>query len=758
MRCPLVALLFAIASLALADAPAPGNYTIRMRPYGLGATQPGTLRIEEAPGGALRVEHSTTHEGVTTTYRGQGRYDAQSGRLSLEFNEGVTAALDLFGDGYTARGTFRFSGDDVRGWITVRRGSQRWSYYETGTLTSAPDDTRIPDRATFERLSRRDNVPGAMGVREVKFLVTGVDTATPRLHFIDTKRHAFHYDFATKGLGLSLTLAEFNRRTYFTDQRSFLAGSIIAHDAFERADGGAGIYTVEFWPTDPVKVAKVDIAYSQVRDGMPFASEHVYYHPAGDTHERLYSEERAEFTQRQIRVIGTRELFGNVTFSALNLGVGYGRLRLMDGSGPPPTVRDVVVFQTIPNDLSHVGGVITAQPQTPLSHINLKAKQNDTPNAYVKDAATHPDLQPLFGSWVRLEVTADGFTVEAISEAEAMQRLDALRPDPQTPVRDLSLTDVKDLDALGIGDTPRVGAKAAGLAELRKILAAGVAPDGFAIPFAFYDRFMRANGLYDEARQMLAEPAFQEVGGDPAERERLLGAFRRRIRRADVPADLHDAIGALQQRFPADQPLRCRSSTNNEDLQGFNGAGLYDSYTHRPNEGHLENTVRQVWASLWNFRAYEERAWYRIDHFQAAMGVLVHPNFDDEEANGVAVTKNIYDPNWAGFYVNVQVDESLVTNPQAGATPDEFLVARLGPQGEYEVQYIQRSNQLPQGQATVLSPDQIQELTRAMERIQRHFKQAYGVPASDKTFAMDIEFKISRQGKLVIKQARPWVD
>ena len=30
---------------------------------------------------------------------------------------------------------------------------------------------------------------------------------------------------------------------------------------------------------------------------------------------------------------------------------------------------------------------------------------------------------------------------------------------------------------------------------------------------------------------------------------------------------------------------RCRSSTNNEDLVGFNGAGLYDSFTHRPDEG-----------------------------------------------------------------------------------------------------------------------------------------------------------------------------
>ena len=36
--------------------------------------------------------------------------------------------------------------------------------------------TAIPDRTAFEQLTRRDNVPGALDVREVKFLMTGVDT------------------------------------------------------------------------------------------------------------------------------------------------------------------------------------------------------------------------------------------------------------------------------------------------------------------------------------------------------------------------------------------------------------------------------------------------------------------------------------------------------------------------------------------------------------------------------------------------------
>jgi phosphoenolpyruvate synthase/pyruvate phosphate dikinase len=218
-----------------------------------------------------------------------------------------------------------------------------------------------------------------------------------------------------------------------------------------------------------------------------------------------------------------------------------------------------------------------------------------------------------------------------------------------------------------------------------------------------------------------------------------------------------EAIAELHERFPAGVPIRCRSSTNNEDLKGFNGAGLYDSHTHRPDEGKLSKTVRQVWASLWTFRGVDEREFHRVDHMAAAMGVLVHPNFDDELANGVAVTKNPFVPDLPGFYVNVQVGESLVTNPDPNATPDELVVSSSGKEdGSWETQYIRRSSLAADGRP-VLSGDQISQLTGALDRIQRHFRPLYGAER-DPSFAMDVEFKVDAGGELVVKQARPWVD
>ncbi|MDP1848785.1 MAG: PEP/pyruvate-binding domain-containing protein [Solirubrobacteraceae bacterium] len=613
----------------------------------------------------------------------------------------------------------------------------------------------IPDRATFELLARRDDVPGQLAAEECKLLILGVDTPSPQLYFLNTKTFAFHWDFATRGLGLEISNRDFNAITYFRDDRSNLAGTIIANDRYEPAGGGEpGLYALEFWPTDPVRAPHVAVAYDLVGAAMAFAAGRLAYHPAGDTQEALFAQDAAQLQQLGVRSISTQELFANVAYVALNPGEGFGVLTAVDPTtARPPTIRDVALFATLPNDLGHVAGVISATPQTPLSHINLKAKQNDTPNAYVRDAATHERIAPLVGRIVRYEVGAEDFALAPATAEEVAAWLERIRPaQPQTPPRDLSLTEITDLTRLGHGDAQRVGAKAANVAELLRMLPHGVAPDGYAIPFGFYDRFMRDNGLYDDARELIADPDT----ADPAQREEKLAKLRKKIKQGDIADEDEAALLWMQANFGLVTPIRCRSSTNNEDLEGFNGAGLYDSFTHRPDEGDLSKTIKQVWASLWNLRAFDERDFHRIDHLAAAMGVLVHENYDDELANGVAVTKNPYDPFWPGFYVNVQVGESLVTNPDPSAVPDELLISAIGEHGEYETQYIRRSTLTEDG-ATVMTAEQIAELTKLLATIQERFKALYG-KQDDPGFAMDVEFKVDRHGQLAVKQARPWVE
>lgn len=612
----------------------------------------------------------------------------------------------------------------------------------------------LRSRAMYEQYAHRDNFPGAPDVREVKFLITGADTSSPRLYFLNTNKHIYHYYFAQSVLGYTSSLSVFNNDTYFTDNRKFMAGSLIAYDHYGTpGDPASGLYGMEFWPSDGVPLHHVAKAYDLVSRALPWMNTRLAYHPAGATQEQLLRTEAEGWRTAAVDVITSDELFAATNYSVLNPGVSFGRL-VVGGGTQAVTARDVVVLPTVPADLSRVAGIITAAPQTPLSHINLKAKQNQTPNAFLRDALTDPRVLALAGKNVRLEVAADGLDLREATQAEADTYLDALRPpEMRYPGRDLSVTTIRALKDVPFSASSSVGAKAANAAELRRLLPAGMSPDGFAVPFQFYDAFMMANGLYDQARAMMSEPGFQS---DPDIREARLAAFRTAIRDSTVPENLRSALGVVQAQFPEGTPIRCRSSTNNEDLPGFNGAGLYDSYTHRPDEGSLHKSVRKVWASLWNFRAFEERDFYRIDHFSAAMGVLLHPNTDDELANGVGVTKNLIDPNWRGYYVNVQQGEQLVTNPDGSVIPEEFLIASLMGLTRYEIQHVSWSSLQP-AQTSLLTTDQAYDLADRMSAIQSRFQglyNAYGDPG----FAMEIEFKITRAGNLYIKQARPWVE
>ena len=100
------------------------------------------------------------------------------------------------------------------------------------------------------------------------------------------------------------------------------------------------------------------------------------------------------------------------------------------------------------------------------------------------------------------------------------------------------------------------------------------------------------------------------------------------------------------------------------------------------------------------------------------------------------------------------VGENLVTNPEPGSIPENYIIANLGFGSEYEIQYIRHSNLVPEGE-TVLSREQALELKDYMNIIHNHFKSLYG---GNSSFAMEIEFKVTAAGVFAIKQARPWVD
>lgn len=416
-----------------------------------------------------------------------------------------------------------------------------------------------------------------------------------------------------------------------------------------------------------------------------------------------------------------------------------------------PSPRDIVICKTLPNQMPRVAGVITEVRQTPLSHVNLRAIQDKVPNAFINKALNIKQISSLVGKLVCYQVTPQGFKIRRATKAEVDKHFASLRPaQPQIPPRDLTVTKIMPLSEIAFANGPGFGTKTANLATMHTFkFPEGTVPDGFGIPFYFYDEFMKHNGFYDAVDAMLADPDFRNNRGLQHQK---LADFRSLIEQGEIPVWMMAALSEVQKSFPKESAIRCRSSTNNEDLPGFSGAGLYDSFTHNPEEGHLSKSIKQVFASLWNSRAFEEREFFRIDHKATAMGILLHPNFKQEQANGVAVTDDILYETQGNYYLNAQLGEDMVTNPDAKSSPEETLLGWWEKDG-HEV--VRRSSHVADGQQ-LLSDDNLKELRARLGKIHDRFTKLYDKNENE-PFAMEVEFKITKEGKLVIKQARPWV-
>jgi len=566
-----------------------------------------------------------------------------------------------------------------------------------------------------------------------------------RLYFMNTEVHEAHVEFA-RAIGIP---TQANGNSFLEDMR----GLLVYHPEVTAPGGGEGVYTFEFQQFDDYTHEIIERTFDLLSATMPFLENNLAYLPLHQRAVARYNVERDLYDTGRIPVLLEGDLYEGIDYLPLNLTESYGRLRLM-APGERPDARDIVVYQTIPNDLPRVGGIITTVVQTPLSHVNLRALQNDVPNAFIRDALDAPAFADLLDKFVYYRVDADEYELREATPAEVDAYYDNLRPDaPQTPLRDLTATEVTPLDDIDFAGHAAFGAKTANVAVMRDFgFPAYVIPDGFGLPFYFYDEFMKFNGFYERARALLADEDFRT---DFAVQFDRLEDFRDDIEEAPMPAWMIAALSEMQRAFPAGTNIRCRSSTNNEDLPGFSGAGLYDSKTHRIDEGHISKTIKEVFAGLWNFRAYSEREFYRVDHFAAAMGVLVHPNFKEERANGVGITEDFIYGTDDNFYLNTQVGEELVTNPEGYSIPEEILLANEG-SGPTAYEILRRSNLLPNNEQ-ILSLAYLDELRGYMQTIHAEFERLYAAE-DDPTFAMDIEYKIDSSGLLVIKQARPWIE
>ncbi|NOZ01149.1 MAG: hypothetical protein GXP54_04590 [Deltaproteobacteria bacterium] len=678
--------------------------------------------------------------------------------------------------------------------------------YATG-LPPAGDQEKTGDRNHTDNMEAFNDLAVDFSTelgpaRVVKFTIYPL-SPDPDVYFQNTGPHPLHYPFAHDVIGFSGTLAEFEKGTYHGADRIAMAGTLLYYPSLTTLDQDGreldAPVILTFFPNDDLTPEQAMEVHRLLEERLLLldlngSGHRLVYLPAGQAQEDQALGAVDDFSMRDVRWITREALYGNLKLQVLNPGLAYGYLRLMSPEELEKAVvsfTDVLVLTRLPNSLPIVGGTITEEIQTPLAHVNVAARNRGTPNIALMGASSDPRVKDLMGKLVRFEVKDGAFDLRKASIEEARAFWDAHAPEPVVLKSDTDYDGLPRFKDIGFADSVRVGVKAANLAEMSHVIS-NQTPDGFAVPFHYYDVFMdsalatgelcdgaradcvdegRAAAVCDAARDLcLPKGSKQEVmwdhvgriinedafRTDSLVREACLDATRYILHHCPVDAVFGDALDARVAEVFGDAKVRLRSSTNAEDLPNFSGAGLYRSLSaYASGKKAASSRIRKVWASAWNWTAFQERAFWGIDHLSVRVGVAVSQAFLGEAANGVLITQNIADPTVAGMYVNVQKGEVSVTNPEDGAVPEVFSIVP-GPNGIQVAR--QRFSSLSPSEP-ILTLNEVAALFQAAFQVQDHFAPLYDV--SPYLLALDMEFKFMESDlgpdrSLFIKQVRPY--
>jgi hypothetical protein len=472
-----------------------------------------------------------------------------------------------------------------------------------------------------------------------------IDVKTNDIYFFDVNLFNIHADFV---LGVLLKQAwnaeniiEYNKN-YEREKPRFILCYITHHLKVNR-------WTFSFWEGDKIDAAGVLRVHQRL--GETFFVKDLAFRPDSPMQQQV----AAAVARKGLKAITNDEIYRAAQFQAFTKGRAVGKLRVVPVGTPYESLifdrHDIVLLQESYPDITPVAGILATAFSTPLSHVNLRAGAWRIPNAGDKQARAK--YARLDGKVVYYEVTDTGATLREATPAEVSELADQIAKVHTVvlPAADLTYPRLTMLTRMRAKDVTRFGTKAANLGEIVTANLPGVAvPPGFGVPFFYYVQHMRKHRLDVRLAELLADARF----GDPAWRKQALEDLRKAIIAAPIDPQALDLIYKRVRISLGGKGVFVRSSTNAEDLPGFNGAGLYDTIPNVRGKRALGEALKTVWASLWNLRAVDERAAFGIDQRQVYFGVLIQVGVDATAA-GVLVTKNLYDPtDDHGYTINAK--------------------------------------------------------------------------------------------------------
>ncbi|HSD89238.1 MAG TPA: PEP/pyruvate-binding domain-containing protein [Kofleriaceae bacterium] len=577
-----------------------------------------------------------------------------------------------------------------------------------------------------------------------------IDVKTNAIYFFDVNLFNIHADFV---LGVLLkqpwtrdNIITYNKN-YERDKPRFILCYLTHHLKVDK-------WTFSFWEGD--KIGADDVMRVHKRFAETFFMKELPFRPDSPMQQKV----AAEVAKRGLKTITNDEIYKAADFQAFNKGKTVGKLRIVPVGTPFESLvfdrHDIVLLQESYPDITPVAGIIATQFSTPLSHVNLRAGAWGIPNAGDKKA--REKFGKLDGKVVYFEVTD---TKDVVREATAEEvktleqniynakHVDLPQADTATP-RLAMLTRMRAKDVI------RYGTKASNLGEIVTANLDDVrVPPGFGVPFFYYRQHMEKNGLDKKVDAMLNDPKFKT---DPGWRKQELEKLRAAIVAAPIDPDALDIIYKRVRIKLGGKGVFVRSSSNSEDLPGFNGAGLYDTVGNVRGKKQLADALRTVWASIWNLRAVEERSAFGIDHRQVYMGVLVQVGVNATAA-GVLVTKNLWDPgDDHSFTINSKwglgervvqgqkLPEQIVFDPTNDGTKiisraDDPVMLVFDDKGGLKEMPV------PAGAGVILTEERAKKLSNMVQRFIPVF--THGQP-------LDVEWVLEGEDVWIV-QARPYV-
>lgn len=603
----------------------------------------------------------------------------------------------------------------------------------------------ITQKQQFINLAGKPLTDKFTNIKSVKVVY---DFSAKKIYFFNSIKYKYHHNFCEEVLGFSKDLGSFNDESYnATNDRAFLLGNL---NYIEKSDD----WVLELAASDQMNAQLIQFFFNEVKKNVFFGSKVKFY---------LSTPRLIALNQKQplkIPTVYSDFIFQNLTEQSVEKGNAIGILKKYDLKSNPkfyPKENEIIIINSTPEIIPNVKAIIVTEFQTPLSHLVLLAKNRNIPLYVDTEVFGKTKINNLIDKKVELIVTDDNYKIALTSKpiklTKAKPRI--------TLVKNLEVKDLIHLNK-NLPQSPQniIGSKATNLGLLKiveKEMKNFKTPEfAYAIPFYYYDEHIKNNHFDKEINDILALPKDSTRLID----ERLK-ALRKTIKKSKVNLELIALITNTLNQQNEFKNFKFRSSTNAEDLAGFNGAGLYDSKSAKLGDSvkTVEKAILDVWASFWNERAFHEREIFNIDHLSCAMGILVHRSFPDELANGVLITKNIYRKEYQGITVNVQKGEESVVKPEIGVTCDEFYVHNFNYlDNKLSVDY--RSTSSLNDKKPILKSSEIETLFKISPKIEGKMYSLWKkYKIANKPMPLDIEFKIVGGDRvLYIKQARAYMD